>query len=360
MHALFFFTSSSNSWLGRLAVGLLLLSWLGLGTSCFPPDHPEPDHPPCVKSVNPTAGQKLPLGSSFTLTFSKELSSESTTNEFIFLVDGTLSFLEQRDLESPDSVSQSLQNRIVSADITVTSGKGEATVLKITPQRPLLGDRTYTLLVTRGTRDKQSRPLNRCPDANGISVADVGSYKTGLSYMATFTTQSSPGEPRIVEVQANQPVSNGRFVEVINLSSAKGALNLASYTLSGGGKARTIRFLGGNGGEPSIKPGERAVIVEPDYDRAGNPLNIPSSVPIFTTNGSTSTMVDGGMSGKSVVSLRKANGDVVDSVSPGDVSDGEWPKDKSMEKCDPAQGNNKSNWKASSDSNGTPGKTNGC
>ena len=25
MHALFFFTSSSNSWLGRLAVGLLLL-----------------------------------------------------------------------------------------------------------------------------------------------------------------------------------------------------------------------------------------------------------------------------------------------------------------------------------------------
>ena len=209
-------------------------------------------------------------------------------------------------------------------------------------------------------RDKQSRPLNRCPDANGISVSDVGSYKTGLSYTATFSTQSSPGEPRIVEVQANQPVSNGRFIEVINLSSAKGALNLASYTLSGGGKARTIRFLSGNGGEPSIKPGERAVIVEPDYDLAGNPLNIPSSVPIFTTNGSTSTMVDGGMSGKSVVSLRKSNGDVVDSVSPGDVSDGEWPKDKSMEKCDPAKGNNKSNWKASSDSNGTPGKTNGC
>ena len=201
-----------------------------------PPEHPEPEFPPCLKEANPKANTTIDYqGQSFSVKFSKELEERTLTTEFIYLIQGDVDYYFLRDLESTTPISTTRLPLLVPITIKKSSKDGQPTVLTITPATKLRGDTLYSLVLTRGLRDKLrqldgnrrtgSRPLNVCADAQGNWAGEVEDYKKGQSKIIQYRTKPEPprgGIPRIVEVMATPSgVSNGEYVEIFNADPKK-------------------------------------------------------------------------------------------------------------------------------------------
>lgn len=375
----------------RVGVWSIWMLWLGFAvTSCVPPDPPIPENPPCIKSIDPApkAGSLLKRENvRFVVTFSKEIEPNTLTvdenNATAYLVSGEIDNLFISDMESPpliDSRAARLVRLKLDARV-VGAGKEAHTALTITPLETLQGDTVYYLVLTRKVRDKLialeegrfsgSRPLNFCPDDQGLWRGSLDEFKAGRTERFAFRTEAAPprtGDPKIVEVMASPPssISNGEYVEVINAHASE-SMNLCGLSL---GKdpisvenARKIVPFDPTGSCRLLNPGERAVIIEPDYDKVANPYKIPSQVALFTTELSpgsrTTTLFSGNLSASdSVILWDESNR--IQHIEPQNVAGGDWPSGKSLEKCNVNGNNDSNNWKPSKDI-GTPGQPpSGC
>ncbi len=353
---------------------LMVLFLFLLGSCHLLPEHPEPEFPPCVKETTPKANSVINYqGQFFKVTFSKELEERTLTTEYIYLVQGVVDYYFLRDLESTTPISSTRLPLLVPIKIKKLSKEGEATILEITPQVKLKGDTLYSLVLTRGIRDKLrqldgnrrtgSRPLNVCPDSQGNWPGEVEDYKKGQSKIITYRTKPEPprgGIPRIVEVMATPPsgLKNGEYVEIFNADPKK-SLQLCGLFLGDSSTSAPREIISFKKGAPckEIPPNGLGVIVEPDYSMSANPYHIPSSALLFTTKGSTTLLSGGISSGESVLILQ--NDDVLEKIDPNVVSDGNWPSGKSLEKCKANAPNNPSYWKPSKQATGgTPGTKN--
>ena len=89
--------------------------------------------------------------------------------------------------------------------------------------------------------------------------------------------------------------------------------------------------------------------------------NIPAAVAIYTTKGSTTTFVNGGLSSGEVLYLYENPESILEQLSPREITSGNWPSRKSLEKCDPDGPNDPDNWRVSTDpADATPGRKNSC
>lgn len=346
----------------------VLLLALCTSLHCAPAEHPTPEFPPCVvESSLSTESGPVELSPSIVVSFSKELQEPSTNN--VFLVRGVVDAYFLSDLESPP-VSSTREELLVPINIKINNSGGK-TKITVSPKSALQGDTDYVLVLTRAIRDKiqvlsenrrsGNRPLNQCPDSSGVWLGDLSSYRTGVSSVLRFRTVARKGSPRITEVMSEPPnsIKNGRFVEITNVDT-KDALDLRGLFLDNesGSPREIIPFPGQSTG--TIPAGGRAVVLEPDYSMSADPYGLKGrNIRLFTTRGSTSTMLSGGLANDAAILLLQGTSKVLERVSPQDVSQGgKWPKDKSLERCDPRKANNTSNWAPSNAANGTPGRKN--
>ncbi len=371
----------------RFCVWSLIFSWVGLVVmSCVPPEPPAPENPPCLLGLIPApkAGTTLKRENLiFKVTFSKLIEpgtlSVADDKATVYLISGELDSTFLSDMESPP-LADSRKSRAVKLSLVtkeVGSGSKKRTELTIRALEVLQGDSTYYLVITRKVRDKLialsegrfsgSRPLNFCPDKEGIWRGSLTEFKAGRTERFEFRTEPAPpktGSPKIVEVMVSpkSDIKGGEYVEIIN-APGNGTLDLCGFVLSkdpnNAAAGRKIVPFDENGKCRPLKEGERAVVIEPDYNKAGNPYQIPSGTALYTTvlssgNRST-TLLSGNIgSGDSIVLFDEGNR--VEWINPQLVAGGGWPDAaKSLEKCKVDGPNDATNWKVSK--TGTPGKS---
>lgn len=370
------------------SVVMLGFGWLLM--SCNPPDHPTPENPPCLSELTPAPKSGFLLkreNVQFKVTFSKEIEpatlSVEESKSTIYLVAGEIDDTFISDMESPPLID-SRKSRLVrlKLDAQVTgSGSKARTELTITPLEVLQGDTIYYLVITKQVRDRLialdegrfsgSRPINFCQDEQGLWRGSLDEFKAGRTERFEFRTEAAPprtGIPKVVEVMASPPsaIGGGEYVEILNAHPTE-TLNLCGFLL---GKdpnsvenARKIAPFDVNGTCRPLNPGERAVVIESDYDKTANPYKIPNNVPLFTTilsTGSrTTTLFSGNLTSSDPVILWDES-NRIQYIDPQNVANGDWPSSKSLEKCNPDGANDSSNWKPSKDV-GTPGQPpSGC
>ncbi len=346
----------------RVLILSLSIIFLTSAWNCFPPEHPAPENPPCLKEVNPKRSDTIPRKNlQITLKFSKPLEPSTVNSETIYLVEGEVDLTFLRDLESPP-VSEYRLERLVPLDIQLSD---DGTTVTVKAKKVLRGDTIYQLVLTRKIKDKLVklsenrstglRPLNFCPNREGIWEGSLDDYKRGRSIIITYTTEPEPprpGTPKISEVMATPSVQNGEYVEIANAHKSQ-SLDICGLFLSDGQSTREIIPFPGRKC-PKIPPGRVGVILEPDYNFGSNPYKIPSGTPVFTTKGSSSTLLSGGLSSGEPVQLLQGQ-DMLEEVSPSKVTSGSWPSGKALEKCDINGPNDSSNWTATA---GSPGRVN--
>jgi hypothetical protein len=340
---------------------------------CFPPEHPDLENPPCIVNLMPDPKPKLRReNAEFVMIFSKQLEPTTVHEDNIYLIKDPIDRTFLRDIESPP-ILESRRERLVPLEIKfedIEDAGGKRTKVTARALNTLQGDSIYQFVLTKNLRDKLVeltefrrtglRPLNKCPDENGIWRGLLDEYRAGRSDIFQFETEPAPppsGLARIVEVMSTPNIANGEYVEIANAHKSEN-LTICGMFLNNNKTPREITAFQGRQCR-DLKPGELAVIIEPDYNIHLNEYKIPNEVLLLTTKGSTSTLLSDGLSSGDTIMLYRGN-DLAQMVSPGEVTTGNWPSKKSLEKCVADGKDDRSNWQISNGefSGGTPGRPN--